>query len=90
MPKSLLNKPDYPAPYLKDEMRVFIGLIPSSLKNKCMPMTGRFSVAESASPLPHSKIEHVRHSYSYAFRVLTQLCGKGGVPCVLKTHSSCL
>ena len=52
------------------------------------PMTDGFSGAESASDLSQSKAEHVRHSDSYVFRVLTQLCGKRDVLCVLKTHSS--
>jgi hypothetical protein len=51
-------------------------------------MTNGFSGAESGSDLLQSKAEHVRHSNSYGFRVLTQLCGKGDVLCVLKTHSS--
>jgi hypothetical protein len=52
-------------------------------------MTDGFSGAESASDLLQSKAEHVMHSYSYGFRVLTQLCGKGDVLYVLKIHSSC-
>jgi hypothetical protein len=47
-----------------------------------------FPGAESASNLSRSRAERVRHSYSYGFCVLTQLCGKGGVLCVLKTPSS--
>jgi hypothetical protein len=52
-----------------------------------IPMTDGFSGAESASDLSQGKAEHVRHSDSYAFRVLKQLRGKGDVPCILKTHS---
>ena len=47
-----------------------------------------FSGAESALSLSQSKTEYVSHSYSYDFRVLTPLCSKGDVLCVLKTHSS--
>ena len=50
-------------------------------------MTDGFSGAESALSLSQSKAEHVRHSYSYDFRALTRLFGKGDVLCVLKTHS---
>jgi hypothetical protein len=53
-----------------------------------IPMTDGLSGAESASDLLQSKAEHVRHSYSYGFRVLTWLCGKGDVLCVLQTHPS--
>ncbi len=42
-----------------------------------------FVGAESALSLLQSKAEHVRYSYSYDFRVLTQLCGKSGALCVL-------
>jgi hypothetical protein len=47
-------------------------------------MTDGFSGAKSASSLSQSKAKHVRHSYSYGFRVLKQLCGKGGMLSVLK------
>jgi hypothetical protein len=51
-------------------------------------MTDGFSGTESVSSLSQNKVEHVSHSDSYGFRVLTQLCGKGDVLFVLKTHSS--
>jgi hypothetical protein len=51
-------------------------------------MTDGFSGAESASDLSQSKAERVRHRYSYGFCVLTRLCKKSDVLCVLKTHSS--
>ena len=46
-------------------------------------MTDGFSGAESALSLSQSKAERVKHSYSYGFRVLTRLSGKGDVLCVL-------
>ncbi len=48
-------------------------------------MTVGVSGVEIALSLSQSKAEHISHSYSYGFRVLTQLSGKGDVPCVLKT-----
>ena len=53
-----------------------------------IPMTDEFSGVESALSLSQSKAEHVSHSNSYGFRVPTQLCGRGGVLGILKTHSS--
>lgn len=46
-------------------------------------MTDRFSGAENVSSLSPSKAEHVRHSETYGFHVPTQVCGQGGVLCVL-------
>jgi hypothetical protein len=46
-------------------------------------MTDGFSGVESALNLSQSKAEHVSHSYSYSLRVVTPLCGKGGVLCIL-------
>ncbi|MEN8131324.1 MAG: hypothetical protein ABFS45_14250 [Pseudomonadota bacterium] len=51
-------------------------------------MMDGFLDAQSVLDLLESKAEHVRHRYSYGFRVLTPLCGKGDVLWVLKTHSS--
>jgi hypothetical protein len=58
------------------------------MQPEVIPMTGGLSDAESALDLSQSKAEHVRHSHSYGFRVLTQRCDKGGVLCVLKSRSS--
>ena len=51
-------------------------------------MTDDFSDVVSEAILSQSKAEHVKHSYSYGFRVLTRLSDKGDVLCVLKTHPS--
>ena len=48
-----------------------------------MSMTKGFSEAERLSSLSQSNTEHLRHSYSYGFRVLTRLSGKDDVLCVL-------
>ena len=56
--------------------------------NLFIPVTDGFSGAEIALSLSQSKAEYVRHIYSYGFRVLTRLSGKGDVLCVLKTHTS--
>jgi hypothetical protein len=50
-------------------------------------MTDGFSGAESALSLSQSKAKHLRHSYSYGFRVLTPLSGIGDELCVLNVKS---
>jgi hypothetical protein len=49
-------------------------------------MTDGFSGTESASDLPQSKAERVRHRYSDGFRMPTPQCGNGDMKWILKIH----
>ena len=52
-----------------------------------IPMADGFSGVESALNLLQAQAEYVSHSYSYDIRALTQLCGKVGTLCGLKSQS---
>jgi hypothetical protein len=51
-------------------------------------MTDEISGIESALRLLQSKVEYVRHSDIYGFRIPTPLSSNGDVLYILKTHSS--